>query len=155
MSQSNPPAPPGWTKTLEDLFAECHRGERPAVGSPEVDWARDYESSLIPADVRFPRKGDIYQALADVPVRYLTAWAAPHTGGGQGTLKAGERILVDQELVEPRPITVYARPLNYAVVEARLISEVQRKDAEYDGYYLSLKTMDLCRLFRLVADAGG
>jgi len=34
-------------------------------------------------------------------------------------------------------------------------NEELRKDEKYAGYYLSLKTMDLHRVFRLVGDAGG
>lgn len=87
MSKSIPPAPPGWNKTVADLLAEAKRGERGSVGSPEVDWARDYERSRIPFGSRFPRKGDVYEAIKDFSVDYMTAWAAPYTGGGQGTLK--------------------------------------------------------------------
>jgi len=77
MSSQTPPAPPGWKKTIEDLFDESRAGNRSSVGSPEVDWARDYERSLIPAGTRFTKSGDIYQAIIDVEVSYLTSWSAP------------------------------------------------------------------------------
>ncbi len=60
-----PPAPEGWNKTLADLDAEYRAGARVTLGSPEVDWAREYERSLLPADTRFPREGDVYEALED------------------------------------------------------------------------------------------
>ena len=145
-----PPAPQGWNKTIEDLFAEIDRGERASVGSPEADWARDYERSLIPNDMRFPQKGDVYEAIADVDVRYLTAWATPLTGGARGSLKAGDRVRVDQESLDTKPIAVYAKPIDYVGVEARLVAPDVRANKLYSGYYLSLKTVDLNRVFKLV-----
>jgi len=38
----------------------------------------------------------------------MTAWAAPFTGGGQGTLLKGERIWIPEE--EEKCIGTYARP---------------------------------------------
>src|SRR5580765_2993799 len=105
MKKSIPPAPLGWNKTCADLFDEMKRGERTSVGSPEVDWARDYERSQIPAGMRFPRKGDIYEALEDMTVHYMTSWAAPVTGGGDGVLKKGDRVIVDNDPTDPRPIS--------------------------------------------------
>jgi hypothetical protein len=72
-----PPAPPGWNKTLADLMAEVDSGLRQSVGSPEMDWARDYERSLLPSDTRFPCEGEVYEALDDILVDYLTSWATP------------------------------------------------------------------------------
>ena len=150
MSKSVPPAPPGWNKTIDELFAEIDRGERTSVGSPEADWARDYERNLIPSSMRFPRRGDVYEAIVDVDVRYLTAWAAPFTGGGRGSLKAGDRVLIDQASLDPKPIAIYAKPVDYASVEARLVPADVRSTKNYSGYYLSLKTVDLNHMFRLV-----
>src|SRR5215203_6896773 len=93
MSESTiPPAPPGWNKTISELVAETTSGLRKSVGPYEIEWARDYERSLLPADVRFPKEGDLYEALQDVQIDYLTSWAAPFTGSGKGILKKGERI---------------------------------------------------------------
>ena len=150
MSKLLPPAPPGWNKTIADLLSEAQRGERSSVGSPEVDWARDYERSRIPFGMRFPRKGDVYEATKEINVQYLTAWATPYTGGGQGILKTGDRVLVDQDPVYPEPITVYAKALDYALVEERMVPVNIRADAKYSGFYLSLKTVDLNNLFKLV-----
>lgn len=35
--------PDGWTRTLDDLFAEMKRGERLTVSGEEAGWAREYE----------------------------------------------------------------------------------------------------------------
>lgn len=58
MNRQTSPAPPGWNKTIQDLFDEA-KTTRSTVGPPEVEWARDYERSLIPAGTRFPKKGDV------------------------------------------------------------------------------------------------
>ena len=117
------------------------------MGSPEVDWARDYERSLIPVGTRFPKKGDVYEAAEDQQVNYLTGWSAPFTGGGIGTLMKGERVIVEHDLL-PRPIAVYAKPIDYAA--RRMVPESARENKKYAGFYLSLKTVDLSRHFRLI-----
>jgi hypothetical protein len=100
MNRQTPPAPPGWNKTIQDLFDESKR-TKSAVGPPEVEWARDYERSLIPAGMRFPKKGDVFEATRDVEVSYLTSWSAPFTGGGSGRLKKGVKWLRMSALKRP------------------------------------------------------
>jgi hypothetical protein len=124
MRNQIPPAPPGWNKTIQDLSDEAKKTGSP-VGSPEVDWARDYERSLIPVGTRFPKKGDVYEAAEDQQVSYLTGWSAPFTGGGTGTLMKGERVIVEHDLL-PRPIAVYAKPIDYAAMEERMVPESDR-----------------------------
>ncbi len=125
MNRKTPPAPPGWNKTIQDLSDEAKKTGS-VVGSPEVDWARDYECRLIPAGARFPKKGDVYEATENVQVSYLTSWSAPFTGGGTGTLMKGERVIVDQDIFLPRPVAVYAKPTDYATAEERIIPESDR-----------------------------
>lgn len=150
MANSIPPAPPGWNKTIEDLLAEAQRGERKTVGSPEIDWARQYMRSLIPEGMRFPRKGDTYVAVRDLEVRYMTNWAKPFTGGGKGTLKSGEQVRITQEMLDPRPIGFYAQAVNYADVERQLVPSDERADPSYSGFSLSLKTSELDGNFKLI-----
>ena len=134
MSKPVPPAPPGWNKTIADLCAEMQRGERTTVGHPEVDWARDCERSQIPSDMRFPRKGDIYEALEDMPVCYMTAWTAPFTGGGEGVLKKGDRVVVDYDPIDPKPIGVYAKAVDYDSLEERIVPASDRTAPKY-GFF--------------------
>jgi hypothetical protein len=143
-----PPAPPGWNKTLSDLIAESKPGQH--IGPPETEWARDYERSLLPPDVRFPRKGDIYEALEDMEIKYLTRWAAPFTGGGKAILKNGERIKVTNDPVELRPIGVYLEALDYPTLEERMVPSAERNSEKYRGFYFAVKTLDLNRRFRLI-----
>ena len=125
-------------------------GKRKSVGSPETEWAREYERSLLPADTRFPRKGDVYEAVEDVQIQFMTAWAAPFTGSGEGVLKKGERVFVDQEPSTPKPTGVYAVAMDYESTESRLVPESERSDPKYSGFYFSLKTVALNRHFKLV-----
>jgi hypothetical protein len=122
------------------------------VGPPETEWARDYESSLLPADVRFPKKGDIYESLQDIKVNYLTSWRAAFTGGGEAVLKRGEKIKIDRDPIYSRPISVYAVAINYAEVEERIVPSSDRNAAKYDGFYFSIKTIDLNENFKLVSE---
>src|ERR1700735_1427129 len=138
MNRETPPAPPRWSKTTRDLFEEAKKTGS-AVAPPEVGWARDYERSLIPAGTRFPKKGDVYEATRDVKVSYLTSWSAPFSGGGSGTLKKGERVIVNYE-PPPRPIATNAKAINYTRVEEGMVPESDRTNEKYSGFYLVLKT---------------
>lgn len=146
----SPPAPPGWNLTLADLSAEMKAGKRQSVGRPELDWARDYERSLIPAHMRFPQQGDVYEAIEDTQVRYLTKWAAPFTGGGDGLLHKGEQVFVEHAPISAEPIGANVVALNYESIEQRIVPEAEREQAKYRGYYFSLKTVDLNTKFKLI-----
>jgi hypothetical protein len=149
-----PPAPEGWNKTIADLNAEYKSGaRRTPAGSPEIDWARDYERSLLPAGTRFPQVGDVYEALEDFEVHYLTSWRAAFTGGGKATLLRGDQIVVRYML--PRPIAVSADAVNYREVEARVVPESERKAPGYDGFSFTVKTAALNSKFRLVREGDG
>ena len=149
-----PPAPLGWNKTISDLLAEAKRGERASVGSPEVDWARDYEQSNFPSGVRFPRRGDVYEATKDIAVQYLTAWKTAYTGGGDAVLVAGDQVVVDQQPLFSKPIGVYVKPIDYARAEERIVPVEVRTNPSYSGFYLFLKTVELNSLFKLIHEAG-
>ena len=69
--------PAGWNLTISDLLKELTEGKRKQLGSPETEWARAYERSLIPKAYRFPRKGDLYESKIDQEIEFLTSWTAP------------------------------------------------------------------------------
>ena len=143
-----PPAPPGWNKTVADLLAESKGGV--FYAHPEMDWARDYERSLIPAGTRFPRKGDVYEALSDMPVKYATDWRAPYTGGGDAMLLAGDRLRVYVETRDPEPLGAFLAAVDRDVMEARIVPASDREDEKYAGFHFVLGTVELNRMFRLV-----
>ena len=100
-----------------------------------------------------PRKGDIYEALEDLTVRYMTTWTAPYTGGGEGVLKRGERVLVkDVPPDDLKPISVYAVAVDYDRIHERMVPESERTAPRYGGFYLPLKTVELNQKFRLVRE---
>lgn len=148
--KSIPPAPPGWNKTIADLFSESAAGTRRSIGSPEVDWARAYERTLLPEGVRFPRKGEIFEVLEPCEATYLTAWEAPYTGGGKVALARGWRLRVSELPRDETPISVYAEAVDYAAVEALVVPAADRTASRYRGYYFSVPTKVLCTKCRLV-----
>jgi hypothetical protein len=149
--KSLPPRPPGWNKTISDLDAELKRGERKWVGQPEISWAIDYEREQIPTGIRFPRREDVYEVIADMSVLFATMWKAPFTGSGHGLLKSGDRLLVDNDPGEPRPIGVNLVAVDYAALEQRLVSSSDRAKPNYNGFYFYFKTVVLNQQFRLVS----
>lgn len=132
-------------------MAEVNAGTRESIEDHELRWASDYERSLLPAGTRFPRKGDLFEAMCDQEVTYMTFWAAPFTGGGKATLMQGERIYVDVDPDSDNPISVYAVPVDYEEVESRTVPSEERQDPKYSHFYLSVKTAALNADFRLVS----
>lgn len=147
-----PPPPSGWNKTIHDLMAEVKSGLRRTLGSPEVDWARDYERSLLPPGTRFPRQGDVYEAITDVSVNYLTWWTRPYTGGGEVRLRSGDKVVVSRTPIE-KPVMVYADAVDRQAMEASIVPNEERSAEGYSGFYFAIRTADLNRCFRLVSSA--
>jgi hypothetical protein len=85
----------------------------------------------------------------------MTSWAAPFTGGGDGSLVGGDRVVIDTEPHDPRAISIYAVAVDYDTVERRIVPESERSDPRYSGFYFSLKTVDLNRRFKLVQENHG
>lgn len=146
----HPPRPEGWKLTLADLMNEIETGKRESLEPHELDWARDYERSLIPETMRFPRKGDVYEALQDMEVDFMTAWAAPFTGGGKAVMRKGDRVLVESEPSDPRPIGSYAEAMEYRALEERMVPKSDRNAPGYGGFYFYFSTVDLNTKFVLV-----
>ena len=142
--------PANWNLTLSDLHKGMKDGKRKSVSQLEWGWAREYERSLIPEGVRFPQKGDVYEALSDMTVSYMTAWRAPYTGGGKASLLKGERVWIDTEPHEEKPIGTYALPVDYAELEGRMVSEEDRNEPKYSGSYFHFRTINLNESFDLV-----
>lgn len=146
--------PPDWNLTISDLMAEMKAGKRTSIGSPEGDWAREYERSLIPGGARFPRKGDVYESLQDQKVSYLTAWAAPFTGGGEAVLLKGDRVWIHSAPRDEKPVGTYALPVEYDMLHERMVPPGERKNSGYRGFYLYFSTVDLNEKFVLIESVG-
>jgi hypothetical protein len=141
--------PPGWNKTIADLFAHSNESRSP-IAPPEMEWARSYERSLLRSWARFPVDGDVYEAVEDMPIKFLTHWRSPFTGGGSGTLPKGTRVRVKVPDWMREPVGVNADPFDAERIERTLISEADRNNAKYGGYSLSISTAELNKCFRLV-----
>ncbi len=145
-----PPRPKDWKLTLSDLMQEMKEGKRKYIGQPELEWAREYQKSLIPADYRFPQKSDLYESQINQEIEFLTAWAAPFTGSGKSTLYKGERIWVSSDPIDVKPIGTYALPVDYKKLEQRMVSSSDRNAPKYRGFYLSVDTKILNENFILI-----
>jgi hypothetical protein len=144
-----PPRPDDWKLTIDDLMREMKEGKRKLVEQPYIDWAREYEISVIPKNYRFPKTGDLYESLTDQEIDFMTAWAAPFTGGGTGKILKGEKIWIPEQTDEKCTGT-YADPVDYALLEQRMVSETDRSADKYGGFYFFIKTVDLNEKFKLV-----
>lgn len=144
------PFPAEWNLTLSDLFEELKAGKRAEIKDPEMTWAREYERSLIPDGYRFPQKGDVYESTSDQEVDFLTSWSAPNTGGGTTILFAGEKIWLDAQPSDKKPIGVYLLALEYQQLEARIVSESDRNAHKYDSFCFYVSTKELNENFRLI-----
>ena len=142
--------PPDRNLTVDDLIAEMNAGKRRSVGQPEIEWAREYEKSLIPEGTGFPKKGDVYESSSDQTVHYMTAWSAPFTGGGEGTLFKDERIWIETKPNDEKPIGTYALWIEYNKLEKRMVPSEDREEPGYDGFYFYFNTLDVNKNFSLV-----
>lgn len=138
--------PPGWTKTTRDLSPD-----RP-WSAAELEWAQEYERSLLRTWARFPKDGELYEATRDTPVSFSTHWKAPFTGGGKGILRKGTRVKVRVYPFNPEPIGVAAEPLDKKL-EEDLVELRERTAKGYAGFSLSIGTESLNRDFILVGGA--
>jgi len=142
--------PADWNLTISDLMDELTEGKRDSLNSQERTWALDYERSMLSPDIRFPRKGDVYESLEDQTIHFFIAYSAPFTGEGKGTLLKGDKIWIHNNTAEKKPMGEYAIPVNYKELEQRMVTHQERNSFRYDGFYFYFETVDLNEKFRLV-----
>ena len=140
--------PTGWNKRLADLKATDHGDGQLCITAEEMEWAREYDRRLLRPWARFPRDGEIYEAMEDFRVSFVTHWSAPFTGGGDGILPKGTRVRV--RVFDPEPVAVYADAENASELENLLVPDEDRQAPKYGGYSLSISTEDLNRHFHLI-----
>ena len=108
---------------------------------------------MIRGIVRFPKDGEVYEAIEDVKIEYFTHWKVPMTGGDEFILKKNTRIKVVIVNDDPEPISVYADALEQKKLEEEIIPEKIRNDDRYGGYSLGIDTIDLHKYFKLIQAA--
>lgn len=150
-----PPRPADWTLTIDALMAEMKAGRRWQASAVELAWARDYERSQLPPGLRYPRAGDVYAAREAMEIEFMTAWAAPFTGGGKGWLAAGDRLVVKSNPGEEQPLGAYVEAVDYARLEQRMVPAAERTAAKYGGFYFWIRSEELNTRFTLVASRDG
>jgi hypothetical protein len=138
--------PPGWNKTTSELAAS-----KPFPTPLEWEWAQVYELMGLRKWARFPRDGEVYEALENLLIEYLIQWDAPVSSGDTGLITRGTQVRVSVMPEDQEPLSVYADPLEYDRVERELIPEGTRATTKYAGFYLSIRTEDLNRFFRRIS----
>jgi hypothetical protein len=138
---------------MADLFEEMRLRQRTSIEWPESEWAVEYEFSLLPPDIRFPRKGDIYVAKAAFPATLEILWRSPATTDVRYTLPPGCRIRVQSD-TKDRTLSIHAVPVEYKAVERDAISRWTRWRPGYAGYILSISTLELHTGFTLETGVG-
>ncbi len=101
---------------------------------------------------RFPRNGDIFEALNDTEATYLTPWIASFTGGSDCVLAKGTMIKVCMDETDNTPIRVFAVIFDNDTFETQFIPEAIRTDERYDGLLLTFSTAELNESFRLISN---
>jgi len=66
---------------------------------------------IFKGSLDYPRGGEVYEALQDTQISYLTHFMAPFTGGDKAIIQKGERIMVSKRN-NPKPSGYYCHPLN-------------------------------------------
>src|SRR5438876_7930675 len=56
--------------------------------------AQDYERSLLPPDLVFPRQGQIWEAVRDCEVNFIARTTNPLLPGGRARIQQGERVRI-------------------------------------------------------------
>lgn len=146
------PPIPKWNKTTDDIDSKDF-----------VQRSQDYERSLLPLDISFPRTGQIWESVSDCEVN-LMAWTPtnPIFLGGSARLQQGERVRI-LTLDDPKPIWVSFQPVRYHALHESIVPHDIRNLPGYQRYALSLRTAyTVCcsreekgyfhELFRLVED---
>ncbi len=146
------PPIPKWNKTTDDIDSKDF-----------AQRSQDYERSLLPPDIIFPRTGQIWEAVSDCEVNFI-AWSPtnPIFPGGSARLQQGERVRI-LTLDDPKPISVTFQPVRYHALQESIVPHDIRNRPGYQRYALSLRTAyTVCcsreekgyfhELFRLVED---
>ena len=97
------PPLPKWNSTTDDIDS-----------ADFVRRSQDYERSLLPPDLVFPRAGQIWEAVRDCRAHVLKRRIGPNGPffWPNARLRQGERVRI-LTLDDPKPLTVAFQPLRY------------------------------------------
>lgn len=103
----------------------------------------------MPVDKSFRKSvkfGQVYRALRDIPVHGSIIYRAPASGGFQGTLHAGTKIVIVSN-PHPDAKSAQAMPLNYGELEKKLVPQKELSHPLYGYYGVSVMLNDLDQSF--------
>src|SRR5262245_49027552 len=97
------PPLPKWSKVTDDID-----------GADFLRRSLDYERSLLPPNLNFPRSGQIWEAVRDCEVPVLGCVIAPKApmSWPKAELRKGERVRI-LELDHPKPLQIRFQPLRW------------------------------------------
>jgi len=134
-------------KTVEELFNEVKKGK--TVCGKAMENARKLSKALMPTGLFYPKGGEVFEAVQDVQISYLTHFMAPYTGGDKAKLLKGERVIVSKPSQE-KPLSYYCHPINAAETENQIIPFSDKDDPAYNGFSLSIDTKSLNNNFKQI-----
>jgi len=134
-------------KTVDELFDEVKKGK--TVSGKAIENARKLSKALMPTGLFYPKGGEVYEAIQDIQISYLTHFMAPFTGGDKAKLFKGERVIVSKPN-QSKPLGYYCYPINDDEIEHRIIPNSDKNDPAYNGFSLSIDTKSLNSDFKQI-----
>jgi O-acetyl-ADP-ribose deacetylase (regulator of RNase III) len=136
-------------KTLDELFNELKIGKRSSINEQELENGRKLSKALMPTGLFYPTGFEVFEAVDDIQISYLTYFMAPYTGGDKAKILKGERVVVGKPNQE-KPLSYHCLPINAGEIEKRIIPLSDRDNPAYDGYSLSIETKLLNKYFKQI-----
>ena len=134
-------------KTVDELLDEVKKGKM--VSGQAMENARKLSKALLPTGLFYPKGGEVFEAIQDVEISYLTHFMAPYTGGDKVKLLKRERIIISKPS-QDKPLGYYCYPINADEVEERIIPYSDKNDPAYNGFSLSIDTKSLNNDFKQI-----
>lgn len=134
-------------KTVDELFDEVKKGK--TVSGKAMENARKLSKALMPTGLFYPKGGEVFEAVQDVQITYLTHFMAPYTGGDKAKILKGERVIISKHN-QDKPLGYYCYPINADKVEERIIPSSDKNDSAYNGFSLSIDTKSLNYNFKQI-----
>lgn len=144
--------PESWNIRLNELIDQVSNGSR-KFDADELEWAREYEKELLNSNnYTYPKQGNLYKCTEEHQITFITSWEAPYTGSGKGIIKISEQIWIHNNILDEEPISVYALPIKYKLMEKRFVNNADLINPKYSGFCFLVNTSDLNSKFELIAE---
>jgi hypothetical protein len=145
------PPLPKWNKATDDIDA-----------NDLFALAQAQERSLLPPALTFPRTGQVWEAVRECEIGYVTSfnfdalklgWVPGRRGPeqlvppaycGRARLLGGERVRVVWA-EDPKPLTIWFQPVRYHELHEQIVPAETRAAPQYFGYRLTLPTAPTSR----------